>query len=101
VEDRVKAAYAPWTYKRLVALKNTSDPTNFFRLNQNIRPIPFLKPAALWGTKERVHELFGEGITPLQMRKRNIPKEAFSPVSRQAKSRLKRDTAPKTAGHFI
>ena len=37
-EDRVKAAYAAPTYERLVALKNRYDPTNLFRLNQNIKP---------------------------------------------------------------
>ena len=36
-EDRVRAAYGP-NYERLVALKNKYDPTNFFRLNQNIKP---------------------------------------------------------------
>ena len=35
--DRVKAAYGD-TYDRLAALKKKYDPTNFFRLNQNIKP---------------------------------------------------------------
>jgi FAD/FMN-containing dehydrogenase len=36
-EDRVQEAYGT-NYDRLVALKNTYDPTNFWRRNQNIRP---------------------------------------------------------------
>ena len=35
---RITAAYRPETYARLVALKNRYDPTNFFRVNQNIIP---------------------------------------------------------------
>jgi len=36
-EDRVKEAYGEH-YERLVALKDKYDPTNHFRLNQNVRP---------------------------------------------------------------
>jgi len=37
-EDRVKAAYSAAQFQGLTALKNTYDPTNVFRLNQNIKP---------------------------------------------------------------
>jgi FAD/FMN-containing dehydrogenase len=36
-QERVKAAYRD-NYQRLVEIKNKYDPTNFFRVNQNIRP---------------------------------------------------------------
>lgn len=43
-EKRVRAAYGP-NYERLVALKGKYDPTNFFRLNQNIEPAARSSPA--------------------------------------------------------
>jgi len=36
-EDRVKASYRD-NYERLAAIKSKYDPTNFFRVNQNIKP---------------------------------------------------------------
>jgi FAD/FMN-containing dehydrogenase len=42
--DRVRAAYGADTYRRLVELKNRYDPTDLFRVNQNIRPEPGQRP---------------------------------------------------------
>jgi hypothetical protein len=36
-EERIKATYRD-NYQRLVAVKNLYDPTNLFRVNQNIKP---------------------------------------------------------------
>jgi SAM-dependent methyltransferase len=52
-------------------------PTSFvgdvFRcIGKYITPAPHLKPGALWGTEERLRELFGNEITSLQTRKRNF-----------------------------
>jgi hypothetical protein len=37
-QERVKATYRD-NYDRLVAVKKQYDPTNFFRVNQNIKPM--------------------------------------------------------------
>lgn len=37
-EDMLRSAYGDANYERLVAIKSRIDPTNLFRLNQNIRP---------------------------------------------------------------
>jgi hypothetical protein len=37
-QARLRTAYGARKYERLVALKNRYDPTNFFRLNHNIKP---------------------------------------------------------------
>ena len=43
--DRVRAAYTPEDWERLVALKNEHDPHNLFRFNRNIPPSHESSPA--------------------------------------------------------
>jgi FAD/FMN-containing dehydrogenase len=38
--EEARSSYGDEAYERLVALKNEYDPTNLFRLNQNIEPQP-------------------------------------------------------------
>ncbi len=38
-EDKVKTSFGSEKYEQLVTLKNKYDPTNLFRLNQNIKPM--------------------------------------------------------------
>ena len=37
--NRLPAAYGPGKLDRLIALKQKYDPTNLFKMNQNIRPV--------------------------------------------------------------
>jgi hypothetical protein len=39
-DERIRGAFSPGGYARLAAIKHTYDPTNFFRVNQNIPPVP-------------------------------------------------------------
>ena len=44
--QRVRAAYSPEDWERLVALKDKYDPNNTFRFNRNIAPSSVAAPAA-------------------------------------------------------
>jgi hypothetical protein len=37
-DERIRATYGD-NYRRLAAIKKTYDPTNFFRVNQNVKPV--------------------------------------------------------------
>ena len=45
-QDKVQASYPPDTCARLVAVKDQDDPTDLFRLDQNIRPSGRRRPTA-------------------------------------------------------
>ena len=45
--DPIAAAYGP-NYRRLRELKTKYDPSNFFHMNQNIRPLSSRVPAEWW-----------------------------------------------------
>ena len=38
-DHRVKQAYNPSTFKRLQKIKTQYDPSNLFRMNQNVKPV--------------------------------------------------------------
>ena len=44
----------------------------FRTIGQHIPPAPGLKPGTLWGTEERLRNLFGDGITSLQTTKHDF-----------------------------
>jgi len=50
-EARIREAYSPETYRRLAAVKRRYDPTNFFRLNQNVKPLPDAATARAAGAR--------------------------------------------------
>ena len=41
-EARIREAYKPETYRRLAEVKRRYDPTNFLRLNQNVKPLVYV-----------------------------------------------------------
>jgi FAD/FMN-containing dehydrogenase len=63
-EGKVRASYGI-NYERLVALKQRYDPTNFFSLNQNIKPSPSSSPVKLSGSPPRPGAPRGESAARL------------------------------------
>jgi Berberine and berberine like len=52
-DERVRAAYGQ-NYERLVAVKNTYDPTYFFRLNHDIQPTIWLQCSPMQDPLDRL-----------------------------------------------
>ena len=60
-----KIGLANWTPTGLIG--------DLFRtIGKHISPAPGLKPGTLWGTEERLRDLFGDGITSLQTTKHDF-----------------------------
>ena len=62
--SEVRASYPAETYAKLVAVKDRYDPTNVFRLNQNIRPASGPPSRGLIGRPTRLAELSGGRARP-------------------------------------
>ncbi|MGI8552479.1 MAG: BBE domain-containing protein [Dehalococcoidia bacterium] len=73
-EARIRAAYKPATYERLVAVKDRSDLTNFYYLNQNIRPDSEVR-AEQWNHTASARTRFGR--TPASGMLRNAAARTY------------------------
>jgi hypothetical protein len=53
--------------------------TYFRTVTQYVPPPPGLKPPVLWGTEERLRELFGDNLTSLHITRRSVMARSRSP----------------------